>query len=103
MTYSESLALLKKYGLKSDTKSIKERILANRKWNGYYLDADLSILFHRAEMGERAEEIIVDKRNELSKMYSIVCETEPQKAIAKTVDNVLDEIITALRGEGQGK
>ena len=41
-------------------------------------------------------EIVKRVRKELAHTYSIVCETEPQKAIARTVDNVLDDLLTEL-------
>jgi len=60
MNYSESLALLEKYGLKSDTKSIKERLDTIMSFSGFsafsiFTDsrevyaADLAVLFHRAD------------------------------------------------------
>jgi len=116
-----------KYGLASDVKSIRERIekdeYAKHAWEkrgqpsfGIYREhdvesvtreaneqrsADLALLCELAEKGERYEKAVKEKRAELAKTYAIVCETEIQKALAKTIDNVLDGIITEAEGEGK--
>ena len=47
--------------------------------------------------------VVENIKHEMAKTYSIVCETEVQKAIAKTVDNVLEDVLTAMRGLKEGK
>jgi len=53
----------------------------------------------RLQKTDTTLEIVKEKRADLAKMYEVVCETEPQKAIARTVDNVLEEIIQEAEEE----
>jgi hypothetical protein len=50
----------------------------------------------RLQKTDTTLEIVKEIRADLAKMYAVVCETDPQKAIARTVDNVLEEIIQEM-------
>lgn len=50
-----------------------------------------------------AIKVVEEIKQDMAKTYSIVCETIPQKAIATTVDNILYDILTALKGLKEGK
>ena len=121
MTLTENIALLEKYGLKTDTKSIKERVEKDTYisvlMNWIYIPsdellcdvgweklneartecrtADLAILCYRAEMGER------DARWErIVKQHRIKLEPHRHVSVcAPFALNELDEIIAEAEGE----
>jgi len=51
---------------------------------------------------DRAVRIVQEEKDSCKRTYAIVCENETQKAIAETVDNILEYLIKKIKGEIEG-
>ena len=120
-----ALETLQKYGLKTDVKSIRERMLKNDYFSIVYGSdvttdrhvssvkkeadnlhtADLSLLCSLAEKGERWEMAVKKSKSELKSLISAIYDYDNGRkrywdsTIAKERIKTLDEIITEAEGE----